>query len=90
MYFRFYNITRYIVCSHQNRLSEAILISTNNIPFSMQKMKIALNHPKSAAMGFFEGIGLKKEFETAVANAPSIFEPLNVYCTIKSHNRKLH
>ena len=25
-------------------------------------------------------MGLKKEFETAVVNEPSVFEPLNVYC----------
>ena len=30
---------RYVVCSHQNRLIEAILISTHNIPFSLLKRK---------------------------------------------------
>ena len=43
------------------------------------KMNITLNyHPKSATMGFSQG--LKKEFEIAVVNEPSVFEPLNFYC----------
>ena len=33
----------------------------------------------SAAMGYFSK-GLKIEFETAVVNEPSVFEPLNFYC----------
>ena len=33
----------------------------------------------SAAMGFFPK-GLKKEFEIAVVNEPSVFEPLKFYC----------
>ena len=40
------------------------------------KKKITLNYPKSAAMGFFNN-----EFETAVVNEPSMFEPLRFYCT---------
>ena len=47
--------------------------------FNMNK-KNTLNHPKSAAMGFFLK-GLKNEFETAVVNEPSVFEPLKFYCT---------
>ena len=43
------------------------------------KKKITLNYPKSAAMGFFSK-GLKNEFETAMVNEPSAFEPLKVYC----------
>ena len=39
------------------------------------KMKITLDYPKSAAMG------LKNEFETAVVNEPSVFEPLNFDCS---------
>ena len=42
--------------------------------FSMN-MKNCLNYPKSAAMGFFSK-GLKNEFETAMANEPSVFEVL--------------
>ena len=34
---------------------------------------------KSAAMGFFSK-GLKNEFETAVMNESSVFEPLKFYC----------
>ena len=33
-------------------------------------------------MGLFS-YGLKKEFETAVVNEPSVFEPLKFYCTCK-------
>ena len=46
--------------------------------FNIQN-KIALNYPKSAAMGFCSK-GLKNEFETAVVNEPSVFEPLKFYC----------
>ena len=43
------------------------------------KKKITLNYPKSAAVGLFSK-GLKNEFETAVVNEPSGFEPLKFYC----------
>ena len=46
--------------------------------FNMNK-KNTLNYSKSAAMGFFSK-GLKNEFETAVVNEPSVFEPLKLYC----------
>ena len=46
--------------------------------FNMNK-KNTLNYPKSAAMGFFSK-GLRNEFETAVVNEPSVFEPLKFYC----------
>ena len=49
--------------------------------FSMQK-KILQNYPYSADMGFFSN-GFKNEFETAVVNEPSVFEPLNVYCSMR-------
>ena len=45
----------------------------------MVKKKITLNYLKSAAMGFCSK-GLKYEFETAVVNEPSMFEPLKFYC----------
>ena len=54
-------------------------MSTHNIPFSVLRKKIKLNHPKSAAMGL-SSYGLKDEFETAVLNEPSVFEPLKFYC----------
>ena len=47
------------MCSHLNRLSlsEAIVLSTHNTPFSIfkKKKKLTLNYPKSSAMGFFLG-----------------------------------
>ena len=43
--------------------------------------KNTLNYPKSAAMGFFSK-GLKNEFETAVVNEPSVFEPLKFFCSL--------
>ena len=46
--------------------------------FNMKK-KDTINYPKSAVMGFFSK-GLKNEFETAVVNEPSVFEPLKFYC----------
>ena len=46
--------------------------------FNMNK-KNTLNYPKSAALGFFSK-GLNNEFETAVVNEPSVFEPLKFYC----------
>ena len=42
------------------------------------KKKITLNYLKSAAIDFSKG--LKNEFETAVVNEPSVFEPFKVYC----------
>ena len=53
-------------------------MNTHNIPFLNIKQKIILNYPKSASMGFFQGT--KNEFETAVVNEPSVFEPLTFYC----------
>ena len=44
------------------------------------KKKITLNYPKFAAIGFCSK-GLKNEFETAVVDEPSVFEPLRFYCT---------
>ena len=49
------------------------------------KTKIALNHPKTAAMGFFSN-GLKNELKTAVVNEPSVFEPLKFYCMHYIHD----
>ena len=45
------------------------------------KKKITLNYLKSAAIAFCSK-GLKKEFETAVVNEPSVFEPLKFYCSL--------
>ena len=49
--------------------------------FNMNK-KNTLNYPKFAAMGFFSK-GLRNEFETAIVNEPSMFEPLKFYCTCR-------
>ena len=43
------------------------------------KKKITLNYPKCATMGFFS-LSLKNEFETAMVNESSVFEPLKFYC----------
>ena len=46
------------------------------------KKKITLNYPKYnnvCSYGIFSW-GLKDEFETAMVNEPSVFEPLKVYC----------
>ena len=43
------------------------------------KKKITRYYPKSAAIGFYP-MGLKNEFKTAMANKPSVFEPLIFYC----------
>ena len=52
-----------------------ILMNTHNIKKE--------NHPKLlqiCSYGIFSK-GLKNEFETAVVNEPSVFEPLKVFCT---------
>ena len=54
--------------SHYNRLDEAILMSTYNIPFSISIKKIILNDLKSPAMGFFSK-GLKNEYEISMGTA---------------------
>ena len=67
------------MCSHSNRLIEAIPMCTHNIPFFIVKKKITPDYSKYATMGFFSG-GLKNESEIAVVNEPSVFEPLKFYC----------
>ena len=51
-------------------------IGEYNIFISMKKPPPPINYPKSAAMG------QKKEFEIAVVNEPSVFEPLKFYCIL--------
>ena len=49
------------------------------IIFNIKKeKKFTLNYPNSAPMGFSKRP--KNEFEIAVVNEPSVFEPLKVYC----------
>ena len=43
------------------------------------KEKNTLNYLESAAMDFFSK-GLINQFETAVVNEPSVFQPLKFYC----------
>ena len=70
------------MCSHLNRLTEAILIRTQNIPFSIYKKR---KFPYLSQICSYEifSKGFKNEFETAVVNEPSVFEPLKVYCKMK-------
>ena len=54
-------------------------MSTRYIPFSIYKKE---NRPKLSQIcsyGIFSK-GLKNEFEAAVVNEPSVFEPLKFYC----------
>ena len=62
---------------HRDDSNEYTQYAISNI-----KTKITLNYPKSAAMGFCSK-GLKNEFETAMVNEPSVFEPLKFYCSLK-------
>ena len=55
--------------------------NTQHTIFNIKK-KIIMNYPKFAAIRYFSK-KLKNEFETAVVNEPSVFEPLNVYCTFR-------
>ena len=43
------------------------------------KKKMTLNYPKFTAVGFCSK-GPKNNFEIAVVNKPSVFEPLKFYC----------
>ena len=54
-------------------------MSAHNIPFFNMNKKNTINYPKSTATGFFSK-GLKNEFETAVVNEPSVFEPSKFDC----------
>ena len=77
-FFIFFNMRVFCVFSlespHQGDSNEFTQYTIFNI-----KKKITLNYPKSAAMGFCAK-GLKNEFESAVVNKPSMFEPLKFYC----------
>ena len=50
-------------------------MSTRNILFSIHKSKLTLNYQ---LWDFSKG--RKNEFETAVVNESSVFEPLKIYC----------
>ena len=53
-------------------------MSTHNI--TLQYMRNIFNYSKSAAIGFFSK-ELKNEFETAMVNEQSVFEPQKVNCS---------
>ena len=52
------------------------------------KKKIILSYPKSAAIGLFPR-DLKDEFERAIVNEPSVFEPLKFNCIMLLGSLKL-
>ena len=54
--------------------------------FSIKKI-FTLNYPKYATMGFFSK-GPQNEFEMAVINEPSVFEPLKFYRIMKRISNK--
>ena len=49
------------------------------------------NHPKLSQISSYEIFpkGLKNEFETAVVNEPSVFEPLKLYCITRFVSRPI-
>ena len=75
------------MCSQKNRLIEAILMSTHNIPFSIQERKSPLIIPNLQLWDFSKG--LKHDFETTVVYEPSVFESLKFYCNLQSFMQRL-
>ena len=65
------------MCSHLNCLIEAILTSTHNIPYSQYKKEKSSLIIQNLQLWDFSK-GLKNEFETAVVDEPSVFEPLKL------------
>ena len=63
-------------------------MSTHNIPFLNVKKKIILKLSQICNYGICSK-GLKKEFETAVVNEPSVFEPLKFHCIVCTHKIRL-
>ena len=55
-------------------------MSTRNIPFSIYKRKSGKLSKIYSYWILFKG--LKDEFEKAVVNEPSVFEPLMFYCIV--------
>ena len=56
-------------------------------PIFIVKKKITLDYLKSQLWDFSKG--LTKEFEIAVVNEPSVFEPLKFYCINRQAKSKL-
>ena len=65
------------MCSHENRLNEAILMDTHTIPFYSFKKKNYTKLSQICSQEIFSK-GLKNEFEIAVVNDLSVFEPLKL------------
>ena len=66
-------------------------MSANNILLSIQKQKSTLNYPKYnnvCSYGIYSK-ELKNEFETAMANELSVFEPLKFNCIFLRINRDI-
>ena len=57
---------------------------TQHAIFNIKK-KITLNYPpkNNVCSYWIFSNGLKNEFETAMVNEPSVFEPLKFYCILK-------
>ena len=55
-------------------------MSAHNIPFLNMKKKIIQIIPNLQLWDFSKGP--KNEFETAVVNEPSVFEPLKFFCNM--------
>ena len=57
---------------------------TQYTKINIKKKKITLNYPKYNNVCNYGDFSyrLKNEFETAVVNQPSVFEPLKVYCIL--------
>ena len=63
-------------------------MKTHNIPFSIKNKE---NHPKlSQIFNYRFLLALKNEFETAVVNEPSVFEPLKFYCMSLLYSDRCH
>ena len=54
-------------------------MSTHNMPCSIERRKSSKIILNLQLRDFFQGT--QDEFETAVVNEPSVFEPLKFYCT---------
>ena len=74
IYLIFYNMKIYCVFSLK---SPHRCDSNEYTQYTIFNIKKEEKHPKLSEI---RSCGLKNEFETAVVNEPSVFEPLKVYC----------
>ena len=68
---------KYFVCSHKNRLTDSNEYTQYTI--SQYEKENPSKLSLICSYGFLSK-GPKNEFETAVVNEPSVFEPLKIYC----------